>query len=86
MRAGTGFANFLWVVMAGLWLATGHALPGISCFLAFLLVFPIFFGMAHFKLAGVSFAPLGKRPVEKEVAQEARKRRARGELNQREES
>jgi uncharacterized membrane protein YccF (DUF307 family) len=64
----------------------GHVLAGISCFLAFLLVVPIFFGVAHFKLAGVGFAPLGKRPVEKEVAQEARKRRARGELDQRQES
>jgi len=75
--AGTGFANFLWVILAGLWLAIAHVLAGISCFLAFVLVFPIFFGIAHFKLAGVCFAPLGKRPVSKEVAEEARKREAR---------
>jgi len=64
---GTGLANFLWVILAGLWLAIGHVLAGISCFLAFFLVFPIFFGVAHFKLAGVCFAPLGKRPVRKEL-------------------
>ncbi len=79
--AGTGLANFLWVILAGLWLAIGHVLLGISCFLAFFLVFPIFFGMAHFKLAGVCFAPLGKKPVSKEMAEEARKRRASAELD-----
>ena len=73
---GTGFANFLWVILAGLWLAITHALAGIACFLAFFLVFPIFFGMAHFKLASVCFAPLGKRSVSKEIADEARRRSA----------
>jgi uncharacterized membrane protein YccF (DUF307 family) len=71
---GTGLANFLWVILAGLWLAIGHVLAGISCFLAFFLVFPIFFGMAHFKLAGVCFAPLGKKPVTRQMAEEARKK------------
>jgi uncharacterized membrane protein YccF (DUF307 family) len=81
--AGTGFANFLWIILAGLWLAIAHVLSGISCFLAFFMVFPIFFGMAHFKLAAVCFAPLGKRPVSKEVAEEARKRGANAELDKR---
>ena len=27
---GTGFANFLWIILAGLWLAIGHVLAGIS--------------------------------------------------------
>ena len=80
---GTGFANFLWVMFAGLWLAIAHVLAGISCFLAFILVFPVFFGFAHVKLAGVCFAPLGKRPVSREVAEEARMRGARAEINQR---
>ena len=79
---GTAVANFLWVILAGLWLAIAHVLSGISCFLAFFLVFPIFFGLAHFKLAGVCFAPLGKKAVSKEVAEEARKRSARTELHQ----
>lgn len=60
---GTGLANFLWIILAGLWLAIGHMLAGIGCFMAFFLIFPIFFGMAHFKLAIVCFAPLGKKPV-----------------------
>ena len=80
---GTGLANFLWIILAGLWLAIAHVLAGIGCFLAFALVFPVFFGIAHFKLAGICFAPLGKRPVTREVAEEARMRGARAELDQR---
>ncbi|MDD4173031.1 MAG: YccF domain-containing protein [Kiritimatiellae bacterium] len=80
---GTGLANVLWIILAGLWLAIAHVLAAISCFLAFILVFPVFFGFAHVKLAGVCFAPLGKRPVSREVAEEARMRGARAEINQR---
>jgi len=78
---GTSLANFLWIILAGLWLAIEHVLAGIACFLAFFLVFPIFFGMAHFKLAGVCFAPLGKRPVSKHMGEEARKRGASKKLD-----
>ncbi len=78
---GTGLANFLWIVLAGIWLAISHVLAGVSCFLAFFLVFPVFFGIAHFKLAGVCFAPLGRKPVSKEVAEEARRRAASAELD-----
>ena len=60
---GTGFANFLWIILAGIWLAIGHILAGIGCFLSFILIFPIFFGIAHFKLVKVCFSPLGKKPV-----------------------
>jgi len=57
---GTGLANFLWIILAGLWLAISHTLAGISYCLT---IIGIPFGIAHFKLAMVSFAPLGKRPV-----------------------
>lgn len=57
---GTGLANVLWIVLAGLWLAVAHVLTGISCCLS---IIGIPFGLAHFKLAAVSFAPLGKRVV-----------------------
>jgi uncharacterized membrane protein YccF (DUF307 family) len=57
---GTGFVNFLWIILAGLWLAISHTLTGIGCCLT---IIGIPFGLAHFKLAGVSFAPLGKKPV-----------------------
>ena len=71
--AGSSLANFLWIVLAGIWLAVAHALAGICCFFAFFLVFPIFFGIAHFKLAKACFAPLGKRTVSSAYAQVALK-------------
>ncbi len=57
---GTARANFLWVVLAGIWLTIGHAVVGL--FLC-LTIIGIPFGLAHLKLASVSFAPLGKRAV-----------------------
>ncbi len=55
---GTGLANLLWILFAGIWLTIGHALAGLSYCLT---IIGIPFGLAHFKLASVSFAPLGKR-------------------------
>ncbi len=57
---GTGLTNFLWVMLAGIWLTIGHVLLGVALCLT-LIGIP--FGLAHFKLASVSFAPLGKRVV-----------------------
>jgi len=57
---GTALANLLWVVLAGIWLTISHIVAGISYCLT---IIGIPFGLAHFKLASVSFAPLGKRPV-----------------------
>ncbi|MDY0374837.1 MAG: YccF domain-containing protein [Desulfobacterium sp.] len=57
---GTSLANFLWIILAGIWLAISHILAGISLCLT---IIGIPFGFAHFKLAGVCFAPLGKKPV-----------------------
>ena len=57
---GTGLANLLWIVLAGIWLTVGHVLLGVALCLTLILI-P--FGLAHFKLASVSFAPLGKRVV-----------------------
>jgi uncharacterized membrane protein YccF (DUF307 family) len=76
---GTGFVNFLWVILAGLWLAIGHVLAGIGCCLT---IIGIPFGIAHFKLAGVSFAPLEQMPVDKHLAA-ARSRNAEAQLGQR---
>ncbi len=59
---GTGLANFLWIVLAGLWLAISHVLAGVSLCLT---IIGIPFGLAHFRLASVSFAPLGKKVVMK---------------------
>jgi uncharacterized membrane protein YccF (DUF307 family) len=58
--AGTGIGNLLWVLFAGLWLFISHVVCGVACFLT-LIGIP--FGLAHFKLAMVCFAPLGKRSI-----------------------
>jgi uncharacterized membrane protein YccF (DUF307 family) len=57
---GTTLANVLWVALFGLWLALAHLLAGVCCCLT---IIGIPFGLAHFKLAEVSLAPLGKKPV-----------------------
>ena len=75
---GTGLINFLWCLLAGLWLAIGHILAGIACCLT---IIGIPFGLAHFKLAEVSFAPLGKVIVSSEVAKAAKARSANEALN-----
>ena len=57
---GTGLANFLWIILAGIWLAISHIIAGATLCLT---IIGIPFGFAHFRLAAVCFAPLGKRPV-----------------------
>lgn len=57
---GTGLANLLWIVLAGWWLWLVHVVAGIGYCLT---IIGIPFGFAHFRLAAVSFAPLGKRVV-----------------------
>ena len=57
---GTGLTNLLWIVLAGIWLTIGHVILGVALCLT-LIGIP--FGLAHLKLASVSFAPLGKRVV-----------------------
>ncbi len=56
----TGLANLLWILFAGIWLTIGHLLLGLAYCVT---IIGIPFGLAHFKLAGVSFAPLGQRVV-----------------------
>ncbi|MCA2989901.1 YccF domain-containing protein [Gemmatimonas sp.] len=57
---GTGLANVLWIIFAGFWLTLAHIVAGVSLCLK---IIGIPFGLAHFKLAEVSWAPLGKRIV-----------------------
>jgi uncharacterized membrane protein YccF (DUF307 family) len=66
---GSSLGNLLWIILAGLWLALAHIVMGIS---ACLTIVGIPFGIIHFKLAQVAFAPLGKRIVSVETAQRAR--------------
>jgi uncharacterized membrane protein YccF (DUF307 family) len=55
---GTEVANVLWVIVAGIWLWISHVVAGIG-YCCTIIGIP--FGFAHFRLAAVSFAPLGKR-------------------------
>ncbi len=59
---GTSLANFLWIILAGIWLSISHIISGLSLCLT---IIGIPFGFAHFRLAGVCFAPLGKKAVPK---------------------
>ena len=72
---GTGDAglvgNLIWLLLAGWWLALGHAVTGIGVCLT---VIGIPFGIQHFKLAGISLMPIGKTIVPKEVAAQLRQR------------
>lgn len=56
--AGTDIANVLWIVFAGIWLLISHVTAGVGYCLT---IIGIPFGLAHFRLAAVCFAPLGKR-------------------------
>lgn len=74
---GTGgfglIGNIIWFVFAGVWLAIGHVVSAIVCFLT---IIGIPFGIQHLKLAGIALAPIGKTIVTKEVAAAARKQDA----------
>jgi len=59
---GTSLANFLWIILAGIWLTVSHIIAGISLCLT---IIGIPFGFAHLRLARVCFAPLGKKAVPK---------------------
>ena len=71
--AGT-IGNIVWFIFAGLWLAIGHVISAVACFIT---IIGIPFGIQHLKLAGIAIAPIGKTIVSKEVAAEARQRNAR---------
>lgn len=74
---GTGdlglIGNVVWFLLAGVWLAIGHVLSAIACFIT---IIGIPFGIQHLKLAGIALAPIGKTIVPKEVAAAARKQGA----------
>jgi uncharacterized membrane protein YccF (DUF307 family) len=58
---GTGplgmIGNVLWFVFAGLWLAIGHLVSAVLCFVT---IIGIPFGLQHLKLAEIALAPIGK--------------------------
>jgi uncharacterized membrane protein YccF (DUF307 family) len=63
-RAGHGAAstvgNLVWFIIAGLWLAIGHALSGVALCLT---IVGIPLGLANFKMIPVSLTPLGREIV-----------------------
>lgn len=69
---GTGtlgtVGNIIWFMFAGVWLAIGHLLSAVVCFITIL---GIPFGIQHLKLAGIAIAPIGKTIVSTEVANTA---------------
>lgn len=62
---GTGalgsVGNVLWFIFAGVWLAIGHLLSALACFVT---IIGIPFGLQHLKLAGLALAPIGKTVVD----------------------
>ena len=70
---GTGsfglLGNIIWFILAGFWLALGHA---ISAVVSFISIIGIPFGIQHIKLARIALSPIGKTIVTKEVASAAR--------------
>ena len=79
---GTGFlgvlGNVVWFVLAGWWLAIGHVMAAVACFVT---IIGIPFGIQHLKLAGIALAPIGKTIVPKDVAAAARGSRAQADLS-----
>ncbi len=61
--------NILWFVFAGIWLAIGHVVSAVACFVT---IIGIPFALQHLKLAVISLAPIGKTVVPKEQAAMAR--------------
>lgn len=63
---GTGFlgliGNIIWFIFAGAWLAIGHLVSALACFIT---IIGIPFGIQHLKLAGLALAPIGKTIVNK---------------------
>lgn len=58
---GTGvfgsIGNVIWFILAGIWLAIGHLLSALACFV---MIIGIPFGIQHIKLAVIALAPIGK--------------------------
>ena len=79
---GTGglgvVGNIVWFLLAGWWLAIGHVMSAITCFVT---IIGIPFGIQHLKLAGIALAPIGKTIVNKELAEAARHNKAAADLS-----
>ncbi len=80
---GTGslglIGNIVWFIFAGVWLAIGHVVSAMFCFVT---IIGIPFGIQHLKLAGIALAPIGKTIVTIEIAEAARKANAESVLTE----
>jgi uncharacterized membrane protein YccF (DUF307 family) len=58
---GTGafgmLGNIIWFILAGWWLAIGHLISALACFIT---IIGIPFGIQHLKLAELAIFPIGK--------------------------
>lgn len=63
--------NIIWFILAGFWLAVGHILSAVACFIT---IIGIPFALQHLKLAVISLAPIGKTVVPIEEAARTRYR------------
>ena len=63
---GTGMlgtiGNVVWFIFAGVWLAIGHVISALVCFVT---IIGIPFGIQHLKLASLALAPIGKTIIER---------------------
>jgi len=57
--------NVIWFVFAGVWLAVGHIMSALACFVT---IIGIPFGIQHLKLAVIALAPIGMTIVSSEEA------------------
>ena len=66
---GTGalglIGNVIWFLLAGIWLAIGHVVSAVACFVT---IIGIPFGIQHLKLALIALAPIGQTIVDKGLA------------------
>lgn len=80
---GTGalglVGNIVWFLLAGFWLAIGHIVSAVACFVT---IIGIPFGIQHLKLAAIALAPIGKTIVDKELAAAVRGEGAGAALSQ----
>jgi uncharacterized membrane protein YccF (DUF307 family) len=64
---GTGplglIGNVIWFLLAGIWLAIGHLMSAVACFVT---IIGIPFALQHLKLAVIALAPIGQTIVPKE--------------------
>lgn len=62
---GTGalgvLGNIIWFALAGWWLAIGHLISALACFIT---IIGIPFGLQHLKLAEIAIFPIGKTIVD----------------------